>query len=305
MHTAGPALIMFAALAAGLAAEERKAAPPAASATSAKPASAKASETSIDAARQQFDLLKSTRDASGETKAGLPRLAAPEFHSVSPGALPTVTKAVKPELETKSANWLVDAMEKGREQGKDRDRKERGRGIDDERREGISRRESQQDSATAESERTADSKPEMAGVNPLAPYLAQWMTPQDYALLGTGIQRTADGGDLLARPNAGGTSALVGSVGGISPAEIAGTALPAKPVINTPPAENPYLQLLNAAPEPAVSSVFPTAGITPAPAPPRPVYSPPAPAAPPPKPNVPDFLKPQTDEKYFKPLKRF
>lgn len=303
LPAAGLAWIALAVVAAGGAAEEKRATERPAE-TTATPAAARPSEVSIEDAKRQFEHLKSARDAAGQPKAGLPRISTPELHSAPAEALPRSLKTPKSESETKTGNWLVDAMEKGRDERKSGDRAERGRGSDDDRRDPANSRDKERSGDAAEPERTGETKREMAGVNPLAPYLSQWMTAQDYALLGAGIQKTADGAESVGRAGSSGPSPVPGLTGGVAITDIVRPAASAKPAINAPPAENPYLQLLNAppaAPTPATASpVF----VMPAARTPASTYTPP-PAPPAPKPNVPDFLKPQSEEKYFKPLKRF
>lgn len=267
------------------------------------PAATRPSDMSIEDAKRQFEQLKSARDAASQPKAGLPRISAPELHSTPAEALPRNLKTPKSEAETKTGNWLVDAMEK-RDERKSRDHMERGRGPEDDRRDPAASRDTEKSGDRAETERTGESKREMAGVNPLAPYLAQWMTAQDYALLGASIQKTADGAESVGRAGSSGPSPVPGLTGGVAITDIVRPAASAKPAINAPPAENPYLQLLNAAPAAPTPAVSAPALVMPATRPPASTYTPP-PAPPPPKPNVPDFLKPQSDEKYFKPLKRF
>ena len=114
--------------------------------------------------------------------------------------------------------------------------------------------------------------------------MAGWMTSKDYALLQTK-------GEGAAATNASRTSPADGlpaasgclSVEPSGMAAIDGATLtPAggsKQPVSGNPLENPYLQL--ALPGPAPALEVPT------------------------WPNRPDFAKPLTDDKYFKPLKRF
>lgn len=115
-------------------------------------------------------------------------------------------------------------------------------------------------------------------INPVAPYLSQWMTPQDYALLGRATIAPANKSPLSIQP-ASGAQAL------------------AAPVNKTKP--NPYLAGIDASnsaslPSPAVSPAPVTAVNQPGPASPPPPPAPPATAAPAPT---------DDDRKYFPELK--
>jgi hypothetical protein len=135
------------------------------------------------------------------------------------------------------------------------------------------------------------------------------MTPQDYAVLKPGLA------DSLALGTGGGRTSVMsgaGMPGGLS--SVAGSGLDdlglqagVKPPFAAPaPRENPYLQTLTT-PEPAVPTFAPTpkvAPMPPSPMMPRPVFGPP-PATPPPQSTIPDFAKPSTNEKYFRPQNRF
>jgi hypothetical protein len=133
--------------------------------------------------------------------------------------------------------------------------------------------------------------------NPLNAFLADWMTPKDYALLKPGLQ--SSGTSTVALPAgpkvsiAQPGSALFGNQASLLSSE-------ASPAPVTKPTENPYLQALN---EPApVVTVPPTPPANPVPAP---AVAPALPVPPQPQSKIPEFAKPATDNKLFKPLKRF
>ena len=131
------------------------------------------------------------------------------------------------------------------------------------------------------------------------------MTPHDYALLKPGLEQ-AIGAQIDTRTNAPSSSATISlpllpgtnaTFGSVSP-------VPVSPV-QTAPRENPYLTALS--PAPAIPAPNPTSVST-LPSLPAASALPPflgAPQPPPAKSAVPDFVKPATDEKYFKQLKRF
>lgn len=306
MHRAPTRWFLFALCAAGLAAEERTA-----------PARDTAAQTedAITAAKRDFQLLKSAQDGAAQPKGTVPRIAVPELHH-DPAAARLRPTPIKPELDQKSANWLVEAMEQTRESRKDRNARN-----DRERRDGAelsgdaSRREdplgsertgSARDERPDPQERAEDkdmTPAEVAVFNPLAQYLGDWMTPQDYALLGTRLQSGPAGGEFLRAATPAGVGGI--DLGGSGAAETGlGVLASGTPGFTRPPQENPYLQALSA-PAPSVGSVgsTPASGQISAPNP-VPIYTPPPPPAPA-RTTVPDFVRPLPDEKYFKPLRRF
>jgi hypothetical protein len=140
--------------------------------------------------------------------------------------------------------------------------------------------------------------PGQAVPNPLNSFLAEWMTARDYALLKPGLQ------------SSGATAASLPTSPGSEPA--VSVILPVTPKREVPaakPGENPYLEILNE-PSPAVAappSTVATNANPAVPSPAPPVLLPPVPPTPAPAPQskIPDFAKPATNDKYFKPLKRF
>jgi hypothetical protein len=262
----------------------------------------------IEAARQQFELLESARNGGSQPKTALPRVAMPELHSAPPESPLRTSSVLKPEPEFKTGNWLVEAMERTRDSRQESEtggRGERVRRADREPLDGLEKSAGEKRGG-ADSERTREPQESASGFNPLAPYLSQWMTPQDYALLGPAIERNARTGDLLRGHVPMGTAGVLEIGAGTTARNVpGGSAAAARPLPVRPPAENPYLQTLN-------TFSVPSAGPAPAPATPRAVAPPgpppvyPAPAsAPAPKSHAPDFIKSQADEKYFKQLKRF
>ncbi len=265
----------------------------------------------IAIARREFDAVKSSRNSGVQPKGELPRLTVPELRSTPAPAAPwTPQKATVPEK--RSANWLVDAMEKSADARKDRERT----GADRERDQGRSREllgpEKEKDDADAvEPRRASDStaererKTENAVANPLAGYLGVWMTPQDYALLKPGIDQAfgnaagTSGPGAAPLPDAAAVFSLPGSDG------IGGSNIGAARSTPAAPRENPYLAMLNppaptSASAAAIASAPPPMSVAPG----RAMPPPPAPI-PAVKSPIPDFAKPAADEKYFKQLKRF
>ncbi len=264
----------------------------------------------IAIARREFEAVKSARDSVAQPKETFPRISAPELHVPPSGGAWTPQKStlLEKEKEKKSANWLVDAMEKSADARKDR---ERG-GVERERDRGpMSRRadrekEGEEDGekrTTANGAEERERKPETAVTNPLSAFLGTWMTPQDFALLKPGIEQgfSATGG-----ASSSGTSTLpgTGSAFPLPGSDASSAATAAARAAAATPRENPYLAMLGSVTP--VSSASVAAPPLPAPAANRGVIAPPSlPPVSAPKSSVPDFVKPATDEKYFKQLKRF
>lgn len=299
-------------LAAGIAlAEERKAAP------------VPGGETSIDAARQDFDAVKALRQPGGQPKGDLPRIVLPDLPANE--REPTVWRAEKKtkmgELEErKKKNWLVDAMEKSADsnshkQSKDRNKSEEPNpfllAIEENRAEGASSIVPPNEPGTErKSEKTEAREPRPAARNPLAGFMAGWMTPQDYALLQPKGETPA-AKDALPTTHSGGLTASAGFLGeslGAGAIDGATALTPAsggRRDFTATPKENPYLQTVLPEPSPAVLVQPPAPTVLNPASAPR-VQTPPAsiPEAPQ-RSTRPDFAQPRTDDKYFKPLKRF
>ena len=272
----------------------------------------------IAGAKKDFESIKASREAALQPKGELPRVSMPEWQGV-PQPAPGIggAQAKTPVPNTKSANWLIEAMDKqsgshsARGQG-DRGR-DRDRSRDHDRDSGPMTRDragetkdgpDEHRSTESREEKGQDQKNTAGTVNPLSRYLGDWMTPQDYALLKPGL---AD--SLVAGASGMAPTALtgVGSGGALMPLPGSNPGLEslalAKPAFASPaPRENPYLQPL-ANPDVA-TQIFAAKPKVTAPVPPPVPFLPP-PMTAPPQSRVPEFAKPATDEKYFKPLKRF
>ena len=259
----------------------------------------------IAGAKKEFESIKSARDAALLPKSGLPRVSVPELSMPSASALPSVgAKQKKVGSETKSPNWLIEAMEKP-----ERERELRGKssGSRDRQRNSGSReaRSERSDETARESVRADDDEEENARTvfNPLTQFLGDWMTPQDYALLKPGL--AVDAGIDVKSLTSFGPLETVGNVPGATGLKGGDLDLRTSPAALSAPRENPFLQALT----PDVR-MMPVPGVA-RPAPLPPPLSPGAAtmAAPPPPPpaqtKIPDFARPPTDERYFKQLKRF
>lgn len=326
---------MVLAAASGFAAENDPTRSPAANTSAATEARSEviAPGESINAARREFDAIKSLREPSQQQKSALPRMTMPQLQlgTAEPSPLPS-SKAEKAAPKAKrSNNWLVEAMEKDTRQRTNRDRDERtGRsrgdvGVGDaatdhfptdaDRREDAAAQSAQGTSRAETAELAAiearEARQKSAVTNPLTRYLGEWLTPQDYAILQPGLDASLAG---RSGTNARDLSALgdaqSAGIGGGSETAF-GLLEHRQPAFSVPEAgENPYLQTMEPPPSttanpmpfplpvsvapPVVSQPSPLVRIAPNPPPPAPE-----------KPRIPEFAKPALDEKYFKPLKRF
>jgi hypothetical protein len=292
------------------------------------PVQAAPSDDSIAAAKRQLDALKtdSNSTAAGTRTDGLPAISLPNLNTgeTSPSVVPS-NPAAAPTNARNGDNWLVDAMmnpsnastKDPRRQKRDNrphnSSNDRVPGLrelsgatttaDDQLSDAGGRTAQEGSNAKADSTRSdADEKaPSKDTFDPLAQYMASWLAPKDYALLRPTLDPQASSGlanasassvdSIAALPGADSRDGGLGLSFGDKPA-----SLPAKPV------DNPFLQFLTPPESPASAAppVTPAPVFTPSPAPPPSVTPPPAPES-----QLPNFVKPNTDEKYFKPLKRF
>jgi hypothetical protein len=296
-----------------------------------KPAStAAAGETPISAAKRDFDTIKAARDGTLQQKAEVPRVSGPELQTGADlGPRPWATKKdelLEKQKKRKSEHWLIDAIEKEKQLEK-LDPAQRERELSTPAAERDGHDTASGDRAALGSEAGMLDKPESASatsrdkdkdrdakpttvVNPLARYMSDWMTPQDFSLLQTNSAGAAGKETTATASAAGSASVLPGAsaasttAGGLSEA-LAGLATGGgnKPAAASAPKENPFLQGLG----PSVSSgpAFTPPTMPPPPAPaPSPIFAPPPEAAPVRSP-IPEFAKPADDAKALKPLKRF
>jgi hypothetical protein len=230
---------------------------------------------------------------------------------------------------TRSPTWLLDAMEKEAKQAKGnadpranlrRERQgETGLAAAGSRAPEGEEAGERETRVTAEAAATADAKSaegaearRTPAENPFDRFLAGWMTPGDYALLrGTANADTSGQSGATGAPPAGGTasgglSADLAALSGLGGGESGrtGGAMNGPAAAAGLPRENPFLQQfeqleLRNAREPAILAA------PPAPGPASAAFTPPVLPPPTSRPVVPDFAKPERDEKHFKQLKRF
>jgi hypothetical protein len=278
----------------------------------APPASRPPVENSIEAAKRDFEAVKSSREAGLPQRVDGPRISIPEMRS-GPSAPEGWTAARPKASEKKSSNWLVEAMEKS-DPRKDRDREKDRSGKPERELDGLGQslpgapeRESKSETERSETDAAEARKPTGTAVaNPFTRYLGSWMSREDYAILKPG---------LVASPNlAGAGSGRMPSPVNTGPTGLSTTSsqdaflnltgdLPKVDLAPATPRENPYLALLSPPPSMPLVQPMPAPSTVPATAGRAPVMGPPPP--PPPQSKIPDFAKPDPDEKYFKQLKRF
>ncbi len=306
---------------------------PTPSAPPARPAAAE-TEAPLQSARRDFEAVKAARDPvqAGARPAGPGLLTLPDFQP-GPGAATLLpgkngSEKQKTAVGTRSPTWLLDAMEKEAKQAKGnadpranlrRERKgESGLAADAAGSDGeeLGARETR---ATAEAAATSDAKAaddtearRTPAENPFDRFLAGWMTPGDYALLrgranaDTSGQSGAAAAPAAGNANPGGLSADLAALSGLGGGEsgrTGGTMIGPAAAAGLP-RENPFLQQfeqleLRNVREPAMLAAPPAPGPAPA------AFNPPPLPPPANRPVVPDFAKPERDEKHFKQLKRF
>jgi len=286
----------------------------AAASAAAEAATAVESEDSIAAAKRDFETLREARDRTLQVKGEGPRLTVPELQTAAP-APRTPRRSPREEQEEllrkkKSANWLVEAMEKtpGTRSTQGRRAPEKpedlpGSAANPMAETGLPASHPVEADAPAANDRIEAPPP-----NPLAPFLEGWMSPQDYALLKPGLQPASD---TAGSPGIGSSGAQAGFVGSATE-PLSGSSLMTgteRPGFTGPtrPPENPYLPGLTDGPSPLSGFSPPVQPVAAAIAPLAPViHSAPSTApVPPPASKVPDFVRATRDEQYFKPLKRF
>lgn len=303
---------------------------PAPSAPPARPAATE-SEAPLQSARRDFEAVKAARDPvqAGARPAGPGLITLPDFQpgpgsaTLRPGKSGNEKQKTPPGV--RSPTWLLDAMEKEAKQAKGNPdpranlRRERktDTGLapapEDEELGARETRATAEAAATAEAKAADDTETRRTPAeNPFDRFLAGWMTPGDYALLRGTVKADASGpGDAPAGPGAGGAvagglAADLAALSGVGGGDTGrGPGAPGGPITGAGlPRENPFLQQfeqleLRNVREPALLAAPPAPGPAPATFNPPPL---PPPAA---RPVIPDFAKPERDEKHFRQLKRF
>lgn len=283
-------------------------------------------KSGIDSAKREFEAMKASRDpAHRDQRTALPGISVPQLHVEERGPAPAILpgkNAKQDPAAKKSSNWLVEAMDKEAARNGKNERGERerifSRRSDEEEREGgaVSRSDpalerARGDSAAEErkyDDETTNRKRAAEAANPLTRYLEGWITPKDYAVLRPSLEESLGGRELAqsaAGPaTPGGIAGTVG-IGGVGSAMMGdATKTPVSPV----PRENPYLEAMQTRPEFGASApTFAVAppNVAPPPAPPASIAAPAPPIVPSARSKIPEFAKPQQDERYFKQLKRF
>ena len=310
------------------------------------PVAPKTEAASILGAKRDLEVINAVKDArlSPALTGSSPRLALPELRTEAAAVPPPALRAVKPEATGK--NWLLDGMAQTariRRESRDRqpstgtnrgssrispDQDLDGRGsafgsnsgdgqnatnpldpLDSQ----LTRSRGVASAEQAGSSLVPGDESRVPGAsNPLTPFLGDWMTPRDYALLRPSLEKASPGGGVgsgdarFSLPGAADfaieSSLNRGIPGGLT------TATPIR--IDPPPGANPFLESLNRIEIAPPAQVAPSPGLPGVALIPRSAaQSGPAPASAgvsaPVRPSVPDFPKPLHDEKYFKQLKRF
>lgn len=256
--------------------------------------------TSIAGARKEFETIKSLKGIGSEVKGETPRFAVPAMPADAPPGGPSPSRNSPRNSEKPTSNWLVDAMAKNQSAKSDR---------------GTDPRLPVSGASGQEKMRAQDDRPpgrpdkpsadRSSPTNPFSRYLGVWISPQDYALLKPALEPAAAMSGARS-----GTGAEQGIAPAFSPLGSLGPKSTSDSLLaQVPPSgrggtdrSNPYLE--------AVTKPAPIAGVQTAAVPVKSkAPSPgPAPLEPPsvqPPVRTPDPVRPGSDEKYFKQLKRF
>ncbi len=263
-------------------------------------------EEPMASAKRDFRAVRASGDAGVGEKEGLPRLDVLGVNVFTP-ELVARGRPPKIEAEQKPANWLLDAMEKSSSARKDRELA-RASPEPDGKISGFRPARGVDPFALKIELRAADRGVDSSAVapNPLDHYLGRWLTPQDYGLLQMGRTQKNTGMGAGATRSGGEPPAAKSSGDVAPPNSISGEPLTLPRLSErSDQRANPYLASIEGAPTTSVATpaanqgglgVPPAAAIVPAAVPV---------AAGPSTSRLPDFARPVSDEKYFKPLKRF
>jgi len=273
------------------------------------PAVAAAQEPSgLEQAKQDLKVLPTLRKESERPELRLPDLAAPTPAMDLPAPL---TPAGRPAAgldednkQKSSRNWLVDAVMKGDDRRTDRTgRSDKGQRDEAEALDGnggLLERDPHRELAREKEPLHAarDGESTLAAVNPLEPFMADWISKRDHAVLLPAIPPSQGLGGTHTPPGGGPDQAVTIIFRGID-----GRADPIGGPLPQRAAPNPFLEALQA------PSIPPPAA---APPPPLPGEGDRAPLLRPPEttretrsqPPL-DLSKPPDDKKYFPQLKRF
>ncbi len=262
--------------------------------------------TGLEKAKQDLKILPAVRKESERAELRLPSVASPSPAADLPAPRPPAQRSgtnVENAQNGDTGNWLVDAMMKGeaRQTGSGRrgtnardgsqanDTESTGPGRNPSGSQGTER-----EPALATRERAAA----LAAGNPLTPFMADWISQRDHALLLPKDSTTLGVGAETAGLKGGPDQPLTVTFGGGDRR----TDQAASPTDRSK-AENPFLRALQApsslAPAVSPTPALPTIGnVTPAMTPPEPAREirPPPPI---------DLSKPSQDSKYYPQLKRF
>ena len=266
----------------------------------------------LEQVKQDLKTLPTVRKESERPDLRLPSIAAPSPATDLPAPRPPTARPGAASGEAKpdkgTGNWLVDAMMNGASRPTTGSDRKATKARDDAHPLGAENEENERDpNQNPDRDRNAEREPllgsraresALAAENPLAPFMADWISKRDHPLLlpknsaGQGFGSETSG--LSGSPDQP-VTIVFGGIGG-RPDPVAGPA-------PLQPAENPFLQALQSPPVPppavAPTLTFPEAADR------TPVLTSPPPArdARPPPPI--DLSKPSQDTKYFPQLKRF
>lgn len=274
-----------------------------------------ATPDTIESARHELRQLKIGREAL-PSNPGLPRVSAPAWQEAAGPKLPAVTPRPGAATEGRNPNWLVDAMRKSAESPAD----DRGRSVRGNtsapgpiRAPNTPERSEVSGGMAAGNRQNREPNPPgvrpvapSTAINPLASFLDDWMSPQDFALLQPGL--AAGRINPISAPTAAPDFGLVALDGRAGSAGQGNALQPSRRPASGRSGtlrENPFLQSIGPLVTPISAIVPPPRAATSASAPAAIQASAAAPFLPSTPARIPEFARPTSDEKYFKPLKRF
>jgi len=281
-----------------------------------QPGAVETPAAALEAARRDFEAVKSLRSLGSEPRPQLPAVAMPRVPGDARLSTPSGAGRAAPSPQSPKSNWLLEAMAEAREPAGT------ASGNSPRKMAGSADEAPLTRAPTAHS---LERNPPMAesnggAANPFSGYLKHWMSPQDFAVLGSALHAAPIGG-LAPGP---GLPVGGGNLPAVGEAQ-ASALLPATkpdPLVHrdsrrTEERKNPYLEALM--PPRRADSV--ALGGNPAIASPQTpsgkVHHPVGPEVLPPRiplsevrnqgsaSRIPEFVRPAGDEKHFKPLKRF
>lgn len=267
-----------------------------------------AESSALDAVRRDFEAVRTMRGLGPRPRIEGPALTMPGLQPPPPPVPPASRNRPEAGVSFRSPTWLVDAMETGRQRDESRDAVGKGSAVLPLQSEGTGHDRESSPIAGPSLRTSARTAPP----NPFAAYLGQWMNPQDYTLLRPALEPNRPAAALL--PPSLDASAEASTLPGKAVGPPAPSLEPGRSLRRGADSgqfqANPYLESISPvvrSSPPAMTPLHPQSSVTAPIARQAPAVAPAAPVSPAPRPasRIPSFVRPENEEKYFKPLKRF